>query len=127
MSKKNGSLFLVSLVPALVVASLLGVANAKEGKSSTKQARWSDRATWPNKKVPVAGEKVTIAAGKEVVLDVTPPALGGLTINGKLSFADNADLELTTEWIMLHGEFEKPNLTHTTPPLHSPMLSKTNS
>ena len=41
-----------------------------------------------------------------MVLDVSPPALGGLTINGKLSFANNADLELTTEWIMLHGELE---------------------
>jgi cell migration-inducing and hyaluronan-binding protein len=29
-----------------------------------------------------------------------------LTINGKLSFANNRDLELTTEWIMLHGELE---------------------
>ncbi len=41
-----------------------------------------------------------------VVLDVTPPELHGLTINGKLSFADNKDLELTTEWIMVHGELE---------------------
>ena len=41
-----------------------------------------------------------------MVLDVNPPALDGVTINGKLSFADNADLELTTEWIMLHGELE---------------------
>ena len=39
-----------------------------------------------------------------MILDVSPPALGGLTINGKLSFANNTDLELTTEWIMLHGE-----------------------
>src|SRR4030095_15529385 len=31
---------------------------------------------------------------------------GSLTIDGTLSFADNADLELTTEWIMLHGELE---------------------
>src|SRR5450755_2576505 len=42
----------------------------------------------------------------DVVLDVTPPALHGLTINGKLSFADNKDLELSTEWIMVHGELE---------------------
>ena len=56
--------------------------------------------------MPRAGDKVTIAAGKEVVLDVSPPALGSLTIDGKLSFANNADLELTTEWIMLHGELE---------------------
>ena len=53
-----------------------------------------------------AGDKVTIAEGKDVVLDVSPPALGSLTIDGKLSFANNADLELTTEWIMLHGELE---------------------
>ncbi len=52
----------------------------------------------------MAGEKVDIASGKEVILDVSPPALGGLTINGKLSFADKSDLELTTEWIMVHGE-----------------------
>ena len=38
------------------------------------------------------------------MLDVSPPALGGLTIDGKLTFSNNADLELTTEWIMVHGE-----------------------
>ncbi len=47
-----------------------------------------------------------IAGGKEVVLDVSPPALGGVTIDGKLSFADKSDLELTTEWVMVHGELE---------------------
>ncbi len=41
--------------------------------------------------MPAAGEKVEIASGKDVILDVSPPALGGVTINGKLSFADNAD------------------------------------
>ena len=39
-----------------------------------------------------------------MILDVSPPALGGVTINGKLSFANNADVELTTEWVMMHGE-----------------------
>src|SRR5213078_1690505 len=53
-----------------------------------------------------AGDKVTIDAGKEVVLDVNTPELGGVTVNGKLSFANTADIELTTEWIMLHGELE---------------------
>ncbi len=74
--------------------------------AGSQATKWSDPATWPNRKVPVAGDKVTIAQGKEVVLDVSPPALGGLSIDGKLSFANNADLELTTEWIMLHGELE---------------------
>src|SRR6201999_1612863 len=35
-----------------------------------------------------------------------PPALRSLTINGKLSFADNKDLDLSTEWVMVHGELE---------------------
>src|SRR6185503_2140816 len=59
-----------------------------------------------DKRVPRAGDKVSIPAGKDVLLDVTPPALGGVTVVGKLSFADNKDLELTTEWVMLHGELE---------------------
>ena len=39
--------------------------------------------------MPVAGDKVTIAKDKDVILDVSPPALSGLTIDGKLSFADD--------------------------------------
>ena len=31
-------------------------------------------------------------------------SLGGLSIDGKLTFSNNAYLKLTTEWIMLHGE-----------------------
>ncbi len=68
--------------------------------------RWSDAATWPDNKVPGKDATVIIDRDMDVVLDVTPPALHGLTINGKLSFADNKDLELTTEWIMVHGELE---------------------
>jgi cell migration-inducing and hyaluronan-binding protein len=95
------------LLPVFLLVSVFAVVHAQEGRSpSAKQTRWSDPATWPDKKVPRAGDKVTIAAGKDVVLDVNPPALGGLTIDGKLGFADNKDLELTTEWIMLHGELE---------------------
>ena len=78
---------------------------AQEGRTQTAKAtKWSDPATWPNNKVPAAGDKVAIAKDKDVILDVNTPALGGVTIDGKLSFADNADVELTTEWIMLHGE-----------------------
>ena len=100
MSKKFRSLALAALVPAV----LFSVSAVVQAAQPAKATRWSDAATWPNRKVPVAGEKVEIASGKEVILDVNPPALGGLTINGKLSFADTADITLTTEWIMVHGE-----------------------
>src|ERR1700704_6674935 len=107
VSKRHRSFLLASLLPAFLVVSAFAVLQAQEGKSTAaRPARWSDPATWPDRKVPIAGDKVTIAEGKDVVLDVSPPALHGLTIDGKLSFSNNADLELTTEWIMLHGELE---------------------
>ena len=56
--------------------------------------------------MPAKDDVVTIGRDVNVVLDVSPPALRSLTIDGKLSFANNRDLELTTEWIMLHGELE---------------------
>jgi len=96
---------LASLLSAVLLVSASAVVRAQNA-GSPAASRWSDPATWPDKKVPRAGDKVTIAAGKDVVLDVSPPALGSLTIDGKLGFADNKDLELTTEWIMLHGELE---------------------
>ncbi len=74
--------------------------------AEVKATRWSDPASWPDNKVPAAGDKVEIASGKQVILDVSPPALNGITINGTLSFANTADLELTTEWIMVHGELQ---------------------
>src|SRR5690606_23658864 len=58
-----------------------------------QEARWSDPATWPDNKLPVAGDSVEIASGKQVLLDVSPPVLGGLTINGQLTFEDNGDRE----------------------------------
>src|SRR3974390_2537764 len=95
------------LLPAFLILSGHAVVKAQQGSSSAvKGGRWSDSGTWADRKVPGEGAVVTIDKGMEVVLDVSPPPLHGLTINGKLSFADNKDLELTTEWIMLHGELE---------------------
>ena len=55
------------------------------------------------------------------VFHVSPPALGGLSIDGKLTFSNNAYLKLTTESIMLHGADqperfvnEKPHLQRST-------------
>src|SRR5690606_12300525 len=84
-------------IRALPVCFLLAAATG----ATAQETRWSDPATWPDNKVPAAGDTVEIARDKQVVLDVSPPALGGITINGKLSFADESDLELNTEWIMV--------------------------
>ena len=104
--RKRSLLLLSLLVPAFL--GLGGYAGSRLNNKVPRPAakRWSDPATWPDKKVPGKDAIVTIERDMDVVLDVSPPALHGLTINGKLSFADNKDLELTTEWIMVHGELE---------------------
>ena len=69
----------------------------------TQTVKWSDASAWPSGKVPAAGEEVTSPRGTEVVLDVSPPALRSVTVQGKLTFADERDLALTTEWIYVPG------------------------
>src|ERR1700683_3451441 len=76
MNKKNRSVLVVSLLPLVLLGGVFTVAQANEGNTpATKQTLWSDPATWPDHKVPVAGDKVTIERGKDVVLDVSPPGL----------------------------------------------------
>ncbi len=107
MRKKNRSFLLMSLISASLLVSVFTIVQAQSpAVPAAKATNWSDPATWPNRRVPVAGDKIIIEKDKQVVLDVTPPALNGVTIDGKLSFASNKDVELTTEWIMLHGELE---------------------
>ncbi len=77
-----------------------------QAQEAIKSGLWSDASTWADGAVPAQGDVVTIAQGMDVVLDVSPPALNGMTISGKLSFADNSDLALSTEWIMVHGELQ---------------------
>src|SRR5690606_6481674 len=94
--------------PALMLGVAPGVAaqdshdhaDAQEhaAPSSLSKVRWSDPAAWPDGKVPGEGDAVTIARDKEVVLDVSPPALRSVTVEGKLTFADERDLDLVTDW-----------------------------
>jgi hypothetical protein len=75
MSKKNRSFLLMSLIPAFLLVSVIAVVNAQTaGTPAGKPTNWSDPGTWPNRKVPAAGDKVTIESGKDVLLDVSPPA-----------------------------------------------------
>ena len=105
MSTHHRSFLLASLLPAFLLVSAFAVVQAQDA-GSPAASRWSDPATWPDKKVPAKDDVVTIEKGMNVVLDVSPPPLHGITLDGMLSFADNKDLELTTEWIMVHGTLE---------------------
>jgi hypothetical protein len=70
---------------------------------AVKPSLWSDPASWPGGKTPRAGDAVTIGKDRNIVLDVSPGALRSLTIEGRLSFSNDKDLELKTEWIYLPG------------------------
>src|SRR5580658_4068277 len=105
--QKRSLLLLSLLVPAFLgLGGYSVVQGQQKGSPAASPKRWSDAATWPDKKVPAKDALVTITKDMNVVMDVSPMPLHGLTIEGKLSFADDKDLELTTEWIMVHGELE---------------------
>ena len=94
--------------------------------SPLKQSRWSDPASWPDGKVPREGDAVTIGRDKDIVLDVAPPTLRSLTIDGKLSFSDQRDLELKTDWVYLQGgELDIGSEAH--PYLHNATITLTDN
>jgi cell migration-inducing and hyaluronan-binding protein len=66
---------------------------------------WSSPSSWPGGVVPVAGAAVTIPAGGRIRLDVSPPVLRSLTIEGTLEVDESKDVSLTAGWIAVHGTF----------------------
>src|SRR6185437_3055118 len=107
MRKRILSVLVVSLLPLVFLGSGFAVAQAQEATTPTvKQELWSNPATWPDRKVPRAGDTVTIQRGQQVLLDVSPPPLGSVHIEGKLSFADKADIKLTADSILVYGQLE---------------------
>ena len=116
MRNKSRLLRLALLVPASLLLAMAAGAGAQENHdhmnmampaqaptSPMHESRWSDPASWPGGKVPGAGDAVTIGRDRDIVLDVSPPTLHSLTVNGKLSFSGDRDLELKTDWIYLAG------------------------
>ena len=116
MRLKSMGLLSSLLLPAALLLSLGSEAAAQESHdhmnmampakapaSAVKRSLWSDPASWPDGKVPREGDAVKIARDRDIVLDVTPPTLRSLTVDGKLSFSDDRDLELKTDWIYLSG------------------------
>ncbi|WP_034342603.1 G8 domain-containing protein [Deinococcus misasensis] len=66
---------------------------------------WSNPKTWGGK-VPAQGDTVTIPKDKTIVLDVSPPSLRGLEVDGTLSFDPKARLTLKTDYVMVHGTLQ---------------------
>jgi G8 domain-containing protein len=105
VSTHHRSFLLAVLLPACLLVGAFAVVRAQNAGSPAAH-RWSDPAAWPDKKVPAKDDVVTIEKDMNVILDVSPPPLHGLKLDGTLSFADDKDLELSTEWIVVHGTLE---------------------
>ena len=86
----HNRLFLLSLlVPAyFTVGGCADVEAQEPGASAVNGGLWSDPSTWSGGALPQEGDIVTIGEGMDVVLDVSPPALNGMNLDGKLSFSN---------------------------------------
>ncbi|WP_430906157.1 G8 domain-containing protein [Maribacter sp. 2-571] len=73
--------------------------------SLSAQENWSDPDTWPNGTLPKANENVEIPKDKTIRLDVSPPELGNMLIEGDLIFQDK-DLQLTAKSILVKGTLQ---------------------
>lgn len=80
--------------------------------------RWSNASSWPGKTLPAAGSVAVIPSGTTMIMDISPPALKGLQVNGTL-ILDERDLALSADWIAVAGRLEigseaKPFTHHVT-------------
>ncbi|MGD8340941.1 MAG: G8 domain-containing protein [Gammaproteobacteria bacterium] len=83
---------------------VVGAEAQEQGTSTINGGLWSDPSIWSGGAVPAEGDIVSIGEGMNVVLDVSPPRLNGINLDGRLSFSNDHDVELTTEWILVRGE-----------------------
>ncbi|GAQ89759.1 hypothetical protein KFL_005590010 [Klebsormidium nitens] len=66
---------------------------------------WSRNSTWGGTAPPVAGDSVLLPAGQTVLLDVSPPLLNLLIVEGSLLFDDSSpdEVHLSASYIMVRG------------------------
>lgn len=72
-------------------------------RRSADVMKWSSPRTWGGR-LPGRGDEVRIPSGSKIRLDTSPPELGGLQVDGTLTFADK-NLDLRSDWIVVHGTF----------------------
>ncbi len=72
------------------------------GRDALDLWRWSEPGSWPDGELPKAGQAVVVPRGRRMLLDVSPPALERLEVDGELTFADR-DLAITAGQILVRG------------------------
>ena len=82
--------------------------------------RWSEPGTWPDYQLPGLADDVIIPEGTAVLMDVSPPPMGQLHVQGQLIFLDvevRSRLPVTRVWIacLLHARQVSINCLHRVP------------
>ena len=66
--------------------------------------KWSALSTWLNNEPPIDGDFVVVPDGQAVLMDVSPPALSVLLVQGVMAFDASAPLlTLDAEYILIFG------------------------
>ena len=67
--------------------------------------RWSSNFTWGGESPPREGETVYIPKQFIVLLDISPPPLNLILVEGKLIFEDTCDISLQAKYIVINGGY----------------------
>ena len=67
---------------------------------------WSNPHTWASGVVPQAGDTVQITNDMSVYLDISPPPLHTLIVDGQLHFLDIKNLTLIADGIAVFGDMQ---------------------
>jgi hypothetical protein len=64
---------------------------------------WSAKTTWGGNDPPMSGDSVVVTKSEFIVLDISPPLLHLVILQGTLSFDDSRDLMFNASYIFVHG------------------------
>jgi len=123
-NRRCGPFAVAALVAITACASDTNAPQTSDDPPIVGALAWSDPATWPSGRVPLAGDSVVIPEGLAVHLDTTPPSLSSLRIVGTLVF-DEKDLSLTVGWIIVNGQMRIGTEAH--PYRHRALITLTGS
>lgn len=69
--------------------------------------KWSDEETWGGEAPPREGDTVYVEKGKTLLVDISPPVLYTVIVEGKIIFADVRDIHFDAHYfLIIGGEFE---------------------
>ncbi|HEX9893880.1 MAG TPA: G8 domain-containing protein [Gemmatimonadales bacterium] len=95
--------YILVLALGLVAACRSEPTEPTDAPGTPPLQRWSSPSAWPDGEVPLAGAEVVVPADRRLLLDVSPPALRSLLIEGTVQVDETRDVALTAGWIVVHG------------------------